>query len=68
MEALELFAPGESSDFAGPAYARLAAAPTARLRPRSPGYLLAAFSSGGTSLIRYAVPLPGPGNAQPSRS
>jgi nitrogen fixation/metabolism regulation signal transduction histidine kinase len=61
MEALEIFTPGESSDFAGPAYARMGVAPTAP-KARSPGYRLAAFSAEGRSLIRYAARLPGPGN------
>jgi two-component system, NtrC family, nitrogen regulation sensor histidine kinase NtrY len=66
MEALEFFDSGRSTDFAGPGSARLAsppAAPTAE----SAGHLLAATSSGGTSLIRYATPFgalgPGMSNA-----
>jgi two-component system, NtrC family, nitrogen regulation sensor histidine kinase NtrY len=56
MEALELFAGGRSAGFAGQADARLASPPTPPA-PGSQGHLLAASSSGGTSLIRYAVPL-----------
>jgi two-component system, NtrC family, nitrogen regulation sensor histidine kinase NtrY len=53
MEALELFAAGRSAGFAGTATARLPVAPS----PPAAGHLLAASSSGGTSLVRYAVPL-----------
>jgi nitrogen fixation/metabolism regulation signal transduction histidine kinase len=56
MEALELFAGGRSAGFAGPADARLAETPPTP-SPRSRGHLLAASSSGGTSLVRYVVPL-----------
>jgi two-component system nitrogen regulation sensor histidine kinase NtrY len=58
MEALELFALGRSTGFAGPASARLST-PPALPAAGSAGHLLAASSSGGTSLVRYAVPLAG---------
>jgi len=58
MEAIELFAGDRSADFAGPASARLASPPPSP-DSGSAGNLLAASSSGGTSLVRYAVPLRG---------
>jgi two-component system, NtrC family, nitrogen regulation sensor histidine kinase NtrY len=54
MESLELFAGGRSSGFAGPMEARLPSPPSIA---GSSGHLLAASSSGDTSLLRYAVPL-----------
>ncbi|MGA2546225.1 MAG: ATP-binding protein [Rectinemataceae bacterium] len=60
MEALEFFDGGRSTDFAGPGSARLASPPVAPAA-ESAGHLLAATSSGGTSLIRYATPFGGPG-------
>jgi two-component system, NtrC family, nitrogen regulation sensor histidine kinase NtrY len=60
MEALELFDGLSSADFAGPASARLLPAPLPP-GPGTSGHLLAASSSGGTSLVRYAVPLGGGG-------
>jgi nitrogen fixation/metabolism regulation signal transduction histidine kinase len=61
MEALELFAGGRSVDFAGPGSARLASPPSPPASGSS-GHLLAAFSSGDTNIVRYAVPLdPGRG-------
>jgi two-component system, NtrC family, nitrogen regulation sensor histidine kinase NtrY len=59
MESIELFAEGRSASFAGPAEARLASLP-ALSTAGSSGHLLAASSSGDTSLIRYAVPLSPP--------
>ena len=56
LEALELFAQGKSADFAGPIDARLAMLPSP-MTIGSSGHLLAASSSGDTSLVRYAVPL-----------
>jgi two-component system, NtrC family, nitrogen regulation sensor histidine kinase NtrY len=65
MEALELFSGSSGSSgsssaaFSGPASARLPAAPSAPARD-SAGNLLAAATSGGASLVRYAVPLGAP--------
>lgn len=57
MQALEIFAKGRSTSFAGASAARLATAPEAPA-PGSVGYLLPAASSGsGSSLLRYATPL-----------
>jgi nitrogen fixation/metabolism regulation signal transduction histidine kinase len=56
MEALELFSAGKSVDFAGTEGAELASPPSPPTL-RSGGHLLAASSSGGTSVLRYAVPL-----------
>ena len=56
MDAIELFARGRSAGFAGLADARLGDPPTPPAAGTS-GHLLAASSSGGTSLVRYAVPL-----------
>ncbi len=56
MEALELFENGRSADFAGIASARLAIPPAAPNR-ESTGHLLAATSSGDTSLIRFTTPV-----------
>jgi two-component system, NtrC family, nitrogen regulation sensor histidine kinase NtrY len=56
MEALEVFVGGKSADFAGSASARLASPPP-QPAAGSTGHLLATFSSGGTSLLRYAMPL-----------
>jgi nitrogen fixation/metabolism regulation signal transduction histidine kinase len=56
MDAIELFVGGRSADFAGSASSRLAVAPTAP-SAQSAGHLLAASSSGGMNLVRYAVPL-----------
>jgi two-component system, NtrC family, nitrogen regulation sensor histidine kinase NtrY len=56
LEALELFARGRSADFAGPIDAKLAMPPPPATAGSS-GHLLAASSSGDTSLVRYAVPL-----------
>jgi two-component system, NtrC family, nitrogen regulation sensor histidine kinase NtrY len=56
MEALELFAQGRSSGFAGPPEARLATTPQAPA-PGSGGHNLASSASGDASLLRYAVPL-----------
>jgi nitrogen fixation/metabolism regulation signal transduction histidine kinase len=56
MEALELFSAGKSVDFAGTQSAKLASPPSPPSL-RSGGHLLAASSSGETSVLRYAVPL-----------
>jgi two-component system, NtrC family, nitrogen regulation sensor histidine kinase NtrY len=56
LEALELFARGRSSDFAGPFDARLQSPPPPPTEGSS-GHQLAASSSGDTSLLRYAIPL-----------
>ncbi len=58
MEAVEVFGGPRGADFAGPSSARLASPPSAPA-PDSAGHLLAAYSSGGASLVRYAVPLGG---------
>jgi nitrogen fixation/metabolism regulation signal transduction histidine kinase len=58
MEAIEFFDSGRSTDFAGPTSARLASPPAAPAA-ESAGHLLAATSSGGTRLIRYATPFGG---------
>jgi nitrogen fixation/metabolism regulation signal transduction histidine kinase len=62
MEALEVFARGKSADFAGSASARLAL-PPAPPAAGSAGHALAAYSSGGTNLLRWAVPLGGSAGA-----
>jgi two-component system, NtrC family, nitrogen regulation sensor histidine kinase NtrY len=59
MEALEIFSRGRSELFAGSASAKLPAPPVPP-EPSAPGHHLAASSSGGTSLLRYIVPLRGP--------
>jgi two-component system, NtrC family, nitrogen regulation sensor histidine kinase NtrY len=59
MEALELFDGTASSDYSGPASARLGSPPSPP-GPESTGHLLAASSSGATNLVRYAVPFGGP--------
>jgi nitrogen fixation/metabolism regulation signal transduction histidine kinase len=56
MEALELFRAGKSVGFAGTQSAKLPSPPSPPSL-RSGGHLLAASSSGGTSVLRYAVPL-----------
>ena len=56
MDAIELFVGGRSADFAGSSSSRLAVAPVAP-SAESTGHLLAASSSGGMNLVRYAVPL-----------
>jgi len=56
MEAVELFADARSYAFSGPASAKLASSPAAPA-PDSAGHPLASSSSGGASLLRYAVPL-----------
>jgi len=59
MEALEIFSGSIVTDFAGPAYAKLPTSPSPPATGSS-GYALAAFSSGGMSLLRYAIPLESP--------
>lgn len=56
MEALEIFKAGKSVDFEGEQGAKLPAPPSPPA-PRSGGHLLAASSSGGTSVLRYEVSL-----------
>jgi nitrogen fixation/metabolism regulation signal transduction histidine kinase len=57
MESIEIFSGGKSARFAGPDSARLPSPPTPAPGGGS-GHLLATSSSGDTSLLRYAVPLP----------
>ncbi len=63
MEALELFAGDRSLDFAGPADARLPSPPPPP-RPATAGTSSRPSRRASTNLVRYAVPLGGPGRGE----